>query len=184
MFVSSESLDVILRAVILSSVAVCWIIFVVRIIGLRAFSKMTAFDFVITISIGSLLAGASQATTWSDFVQVSLAIVSLLGGQFVVARLRRSSEKFEDVIQNAPALLMRDGEILHAALDATRVEEDDLIAKLREANVLNLSDVRAVVLETTGDISVLHGPKLEEELLKGVRRIDPDGPAAAGSSTR
>ena len=55
---------------------------------------------------------------------------------------------------------------------ARRVEEDDLIAKLREANVCDLSDVRAVVLETTGDITVLHGSRLQERLLNGVQRID------------
>ncbi|MGJ8572166.1 MAG: DUF421 domain-containing protein [Hoeflea sp.] len=88
--------------------------------------------------------------------------------QYVTARLRRSSEGFEAIVQNSPILLMRDGKILHAALDATRVAKDDLIAKLREANVLDISDVRAVVLETTGDISVLHGPKAQDRLLECV----------------
>lgn len=172
MFVSAEPLDTIIRAFALSSIAVCWVVIVVRVVGLRAFSKMTAFDFVITVAIGSLLAGASQATNWSDFLQVIIAIASLLGIQYITARLRKSSDRFASVLQNTPVLLMRDGEILHSALAATRVEEDDLIAKLREANVLDVSDVRAVVLETTGDISVLHGPKLKERLLEGVRMLN------------
>jgi uncharacterized membrane protein YcaP (DUF421 family) len=172
MFVSFEALDMILRALILSSVAVCWVVLVVRVIGLRTFSKMTAFDFVVTVASGSLLAGASQATSWSAFAQANIAIASLLGFQYIVARLRRSSDGFQALVQNSPVLLMRDGEILQAALTATRVAEDDLIAKLREANVLDFSEVRAVVLETTGDISVLHGPKLQERLIKSVRRID------------
>ncbi|MDO6471263.1 YetF domain-containing protein [Maribacter sp. 1_MG-2023] len=33
------------------------------------------------------------------------------------------------------------------------------MAKLREANVLQLSQVKAVIFETTGDISVLHSDK-------------------------
>ncbi|WP_306259862.1 DUF421 domain-containing protein [Pararhizobium sp. IMCC21322] len=172
MFFSSEPLDTIVRALALSSVAVCWVVIVVRVIGLRAFSKMTAFDFVVTVAIGSLLAGASQAASWSAFLQPIVAIASLLGVQWITARLRRSSDRFEAIVQNSPVLLMHDGEILHAALDATRVAEDDLIAKLREANVLDLSDVRAVVLETTGDISVLHGPKMQERLLDNVQRIN------------
>lgn len=172
MFFSYEPLDTIVRALALSSVAVCWVVIVVRVVGLRAFSKMTAFDFVVTVAIGSLLAGASQAASWSAFLQATIAIASLLGVQYITARLRRSSGQFEAIIQNSPVLLMHDGEILHAALDLTRVAEDDLIAKLREANVLDLSDVRAVVLETTGDISVLHGPKVQERLLDSVHRLD------------
>lgn len=170
MFVENTLLDVILRSFLLSSLAISWVICVVRFIGLRAFSKMTAFDFVVTVATGSLLAGASQATSWPEFAQASLAISALLGVQFLVAHLRKSSKSFENLVQNTPVLLMRDGEILPDALDTTRVSEDDLVAKLREANVLDFSKVRAVVLETTGDISVQHGERVEERLLNGVRR--------------
>ena len=38
-----------------------------------------------------------------------------------------------------------------------KVTKSDLKAKLREANVIHLSEVKAVVFESTGDISVLHG---------------------------
>jgi uncharacterized membrane protein YcaP (DUF421 family) len=169
MFFEAEFLDTIVRALALSSVALVWIVVVVRVVGLRAFSKMTAFDFVVTVATGSLLAGAAQASSWPAFFQATLAMAGLLGVQYATARLRKSSERFEAVVQNAPVLLMRDGEILHDALTATRVAKDDLIAKLREANVLEFADVRAVVLETTGDISVLHGSKLQEQLLDSVQ---------------
>lgn len=175
MFFETEPLDTIVRGLILSSMAVCWVVIVVRIVGLRAFSKMTAFDFVVTVAIGSLLAGAAQSTSWSAFVQTFIAIASLLAVQYVFARLRRSSAQFEQVVQNSPVLLMRDGEIFDDALDATRVARDDLIAKLREANVLDMSEVRAVVLETTGDISVLHGNRLQDCLIAKVRCVGATG---------
>jgi uncharacterized membrane protein YcaP (DUF421 family) len=172
MFFDAAALDILARALILSTIAVCWVVLVVRVIGLRAFSKMTAFDFVVTIATGSLLAGASQATEWSDLWQALIAIASLLGVQYAVARLRKSFPWFGSFVQNHPTLLMRDGKILYPALRVTRVAEDDLIAKLREANVRDLADVRAVVLETTGDLSVLHGDTLQPRLLQGVRQID------------
>ena len=171
MFVDPDTLDTLLRAVILATLAVFWVILVVRIVGLRAFSKMTAFDFVVTVATGSLLAGASQATDWSGFVQACLAIAALLGSQYVVAKARRASDTFQRTIQNSPVLLMRNGKFLPDALSATRVSRDDVIAKLREANVLNLSQVRAVVLEATGDISVLHGDRLQADLLDGVTTL-------------
>ncbi|KIN65861.1 DUF421 domain containing protein [Sulfitobacter noctilucae] len=146
-------------------------VLVVRVVGLRAFSKMTAFDFVVTVATGSLLAGAAQATSWSGYFQASLAIASLLGVQYIVARVRKSSDAFENAVQNSPVLLMRDGVFINEALTKTRVAKSDLIAKLRESNVLEYSQVRAVVLETTGDISVLHGEKLQEKLLDGVEQV-------------
>lgn len=51
----------------------------------------------------------------------------------------------------------------------SRVARDDLLVKLREANVASLEKVQAVVLETTGDVTVLHGDALDENLLAGVR---------------
>ncbi len=63
-------------------------------------------------------------------------------------------------------MLMKDGVICHQALTATRVMEDDLIGMLREANALDLSHVRAVILETTCDISVLHSRNIDNKLLQ------------------
>jgi uncharacterized membrane protein YcaP (DUF421 family) len=171
MFFEFEPLDTVFRAFLLSVLAVSWVIVGVRAVGLRTFSKMTAFDFVVTIAVGSLLAGAAQSTTWTAFVQSALAISTLLGFQYLVAVLRRSSKRFEAIVQNRPVLLMWEGEMLPAALEATRVAQSDVLAKLREANVLDFSEVRAVVLETTGDISVLHGSTLQDRLVSGIKKV-------------
>lgn len=162
--------DAILRGALLGVVALVWVVLLVRVIGLRSFSKMTSFDFVMTVAMGSLVASASQSESWTAFVQVLAAMVGLFAIQFVFARARKSSDRFEDAIQNEPRLLMRDGVILDRALEATRVSRSDLFAKLREANVTAMEQVRAVVLETTGDVSVLHGEQLEEALIEGVRK--------------
>lgn len=53
--------------------------------------------------------------------------------------------------------------MLHDNMRKARVTESDLWSKLREANVLNLNQVRAVVFEATGDISVLHGDACDDE---------------------
>ena len=74
-------------------------------------------------------------------------------------------------MDNAPLLIMQDGEVLEENLNAAKMTRADLMAKLREANVLQLRDVRAVVFEQTGDVSVLHGDAdVDGEILQGVRR--------------
>ncbi|WP_158768494.1 DUF421 domain-containing protein [Paraglaciecola sp. L1A13] len=171
MFVSDPLVDLFLRAVTLTGIAMFWVVLLVRVNGLRSFSKMTNFDFVMTVAIGSLLAGASQSTDWTSFMQTILSMAMLFTVQYTTATIRKKSKTFESIMQNQPALLMKDGVILHAALKATRVAETDLIAKLREANVLDLAQVRAVVLETTGDISVIHGDSCSDEILQGVRMV-------------
>lgn len=161
--------DAILRGLLLGAVALGFVIFLVRVIGLRSFSKMTAFDFVITLATGSLLASAGTASSWPNYLQTLVTIAALMGVQVTLAIYRRSSGGASSPVENEPLILMRDGVFLDEALRASRVSRDDVLAKLRAANVLRLCDVRAVVLETTGDISVLHGDRLDDDLIEGVR---------------
>ena len=86
-----------------------WIIALTRGVGLRSFSKMTTFDFVMTVAMGSLLAGASQSTDWGQLIQTLCAMAGLFAAQYAIARLRRISDAAEQVIQNTPVILMRDG---------------------------------------------------------------------------
>tara|TARA_R110000796_G_scaffold5179_11_gene19638 strand:- start:2477 stop:2992 length:516 start_codon:yes stop_codon:yes gene_type:complete len=171
MFFDDAILDALTKGAVLSALGLFWVIFLVRIVGLRSFSKMTNFDFVMTVAMGSLLAGASQSSEWTGLLQTLTAMASLFAVQYLVAFLRQRSTTLDELVQNRPVILMKNGVILHDALKETRVRKEDLIAKLREANALDLSRVQAVILETTGDISVLHGAACDEMLTQGVREI-------------
>ena len=171
MFTSYPMLDVILKGLLLTAMGMVWVVVLVRINGLRSFSKMTNFDFVMTVAVGSLLASASQTNNWEAFLQAMIAMATLFLVQSVTARMRRQSDTIEAVMQNTPVILMRNGQIIESARAETRVARSDLMAKLREANVLDIQQVKAVVLETTGDISVLHGHHCADEILEGTRSI-------------
>lgn len=171
MFFDQTWLDIAVRGILLSAAAMVWIVILIRLNGLRSLSKMTNFDFVMTVALGSLLAGAAQASDWHGFAQSMVAMAGLFLVQFAAARLRKSSRAVEDAMQNEPVFLMRDGAFCERAMESTRVARSDLVAKLREANVLHLSEVRAAVLETTGDVSVLHGDHLDEVLIENVKRL-------------
>jgi uncharacterized membrane protein YcaP (DUF421 family) len=138
------------------------IIIFTRIAGKRSFSKMSSFDFAMTVAVGSILATTILSKSVS-LIQgiVGLAAVYIL--QISAAILRRYSW-FQKAIDNSPLLLMDGKKVLHKNLKKARVTEGDLRSKLREANVLDLSQIRAVVFETTGDISVLHTSDENQEV--------------------
>lgn len=171
MFVEYQPLDVILRGALLSAIGLAWVVLLVRIVGLRSFSKMTNFDFVMTIAMGSLLAGSSQSQTWTAFLQTLAAMTALFVVQVILSRARMRWLPIRKALQNRPVLLMRDGNFLDREMQAQRVSRQDLLEKLRIANVHEISTVKAVVLETTGDVSVLHGNSLDEALISDV--FDP-----------
>lgn len=171
MLVSDPNIDLVLRGLLLTGIALLWAVLLIRLVGLRSLSKMTTFDFVMTVATGSLLAGAAQSTEWSGFAQALIATASLFLVQFAAARIRKASDAVESVMHNEPVVLFRKGAFDEQALEETRVAKSDVYAKLREANALDLSQVHAVVLETTGDVSVLHGGEApDEEVLQGVRQ--------------
>lgn len=161
-----------IRGLVLTAIAVLWTVLLVRMVGLRAFSKMTASDFVATVATGSLIAQAGTRSQWGEFLQALAAIVGVFMVQWLLAKARQKSNRLEHVLTNEPVLLMDRGEFLDNAMAQTRVTRINLMEKLRSAGVTNISDVRAVVLETTGDISVIQGDRVDDALLKGVRRID------------
>jgi len=154
-----------------AAIAIAAIIAFTRMNGLRSFSKMSGFDFAITVAKGSVLASAVMADTSRAFWTNVAAVAALFVVQGLISRLRHRIPALQDVVDNSPLMLMENGEILEHNLRKGQVSHGDLMGKLREANALSFEAVRAVILEDTGDVSVLHGSgDLDARLLEGVRR--------------
>jgi uncharacterized membrane protein YcaP (DUF421 family) len=147
------------------------VVVLTRLGGLRSFSKMSSFDFAVTVAIGSVIASTVVAKD-PPLLQGAMALAALYAVQLGVAALRARSTTVQHIVDNEPLLLMAGTRILHDNLRRAQITEADLRAKLREANVIDLEQVRAVVQETTGDVSVLHAgpdaPRLDPWLLDGV----------------
>lgn len=162
-----------LEPLIRAAIAVAAVIALTRLNGLRSFSKMTSFDFALTVATGSIIA----ATVLNIDQHIWIGLMSLIAVfvvQAVISRIRYASDGFQKVTENEPLLLVENGTFLTANLTRSNVTKGDIYGKLREANALSMAQVRAVVLEPTGDISVLHcgsdEAPLDAEILTGVRR--------------
>lgn len=147
------------------------VIALTRLNGLRTYSKMSSFDFAITVAVGSVIASTvlSKTPSLSEGV-VALAVLFMCQRVVSWARYHIAASRLVD---NDPVLIMVGDTLFKDVLRNTRVTEDDVYGKLREANVLDFDEIHAVVLEATGDISVLHGEpgkkQLNPALLRGVR---------------
>lgn len=152
-----------------SVLAVLVVVLLTRLNGLLSFAKMAPHDFASTIAIGSLLATAAAGSI--PVGQAVAALVGVFATQWALQRWRRHGGM--QFVDNAPLLLMAGADVLEDNLARAGIARDDLRAKLREANVTHPRQVYAVVLEATGDVSVLHGEtaaaQLDAGLLAGVR---------------
>ena len=158
----------VLSAVLVSTVLVYLaVITLTRLAGVRSLAKMSSFDFAATVAVGSAVASTALGST--PLVNGLLVLLLLYGLQWGVARLRRRG-LLGGLVDNSPLLLMAGPQLVDANLRQAGVSPSEVWAALRQAGVLRREDVRAVVMETTGDLSVLTGAgRLDEDLLAGVR---------------
>ncbi len=157
-----------LLMVLLSTVGIyIALILFTRLFGLRSFTKMSSFDFGITIAIGAVI-GATILSPNPPLFQAVAGLGALYAVQMLVGYLRGKSKWISKLVDNKPLLLMDGENILYDNLKEAKVTHDDLCSKLRGANVTQLNQVKAVVMETSGDISVLHHEEASHELEKAV----------------
>ena len=150
------------------------VILYARLAGVRSFAKMSGFDFAMTIAVGSVI--ASTALSGSTPLPVGAAVLAVLFiMQWGIAKARQRWPGVSAVIDNEPILVFYEGEVLHDNLRRAAMSTGDLWSKLREANVLRRDHARAVIVETTGDVTVLHGDpsvELDPMLFRGVRGLE------------
>ncbi len=156
--------------VVLATLAVYLTVVVyTRIAGPRTLASMSSFDIAATVAVGSTVATAANLATPLAHAVIALAV--LYAAQAGASLLRRR-RKIERVLDNSPLLVMAGSEVLEDNLRQARITEPELWSQLRQAGLVNRDRVLAVVVETTGALSVLQGDSpadVDRVLLVGVR---------------
>lgn len=143
-----------LRVIVVGTAAYVALVLLLRVTGKRTLSKMNAFDFVVTIALGSTLATSllSQDVSLAEGI---LAFALLIGLQYAVTWLSVRSKRFENWVKSEPTLLYHDGRFLRDAMRRERVTEDELRAAMRQAGHADPAGVRSVIIETDSSMSVI-----------------------------
>lgn len=142
-----------LRVVVIGVLAYASLIVLLRISGKRTLSKLNAFDFVVTVALGSTLATVLLSEDVS-LVEGGTALALLIGVQYVVAWASVRSKRIEHLVKSEPTLVYRDG-FLHHAMRRERLTEDELRQAARGQGHADLTAVAAIVVETDGQLSIL-----------------------------
>jgi uncharacterized membrane protein YcaP (DUF421 family) len=144
----------ILRVVIVSVAAYAALILVLRAAGKRSLAKLNAFDLVVTVALGSTLATV-LLTKDIALAEGVLAFAMLAGLQWAVARASVRWGGFSRLVRAEPRLLVEDGRLLEAAIEAERVTRGEIDQAIRNHGIGRIEEVAAVVLETDGSFSVI-----------------------------
>jgi uncharacterized membrane protein YcaP (DUF421 family) len=148
------SLPVLGRTLLAGVLAYAGMLLLLRVSGKRTLSKWNAFDFVVTVALGSSLANvilnkditlAQGMTAFAVLIFLQYAITWLSVRLSLVRRLAKSQ----------PTLLLYEGAICEVLLRQQRVTRSELQAALRQSGMADIAQAGAVVLETDGSFSVI-----------------------------
>src|SRR5690606_5351048 len=105
--------------------------------------KMNAFDFVVTVALGSTLATVllSKDVALAEGV---LAFGLLIALQFLITWWSVRSATVRRLVKAEPTLLLHHGRVLVRAMKAARVTQDELLAAARLHGVGSLEKIEAV----------------------------------------
>jgi uncharacterized membrane protein YcaP (DUF421 family) len=125
-----------------------------RLSGKRTLAQMNAFDFIVTVALGSTLATAllSKDTPLAEGL-VGLGLLILL--QYILSWIYVRVSWFNQLIKSEPRLLFYRGEFKNQAMREERVEKEELLQAARSQGILALEQIEAIVLETNGKFSVI-----------------------------
>jgi uncharacterized membrane protein YcaP (DUF421 family) len=166
-----NNIESIFRILILGVLAYTGLIVILRISRKRTLSKMNAFDFVVTVALGSTLATIllSKNVTLADGL---VAFTLLIFLQFIITWLSVRFSKFQSFVKSEPTLLFYQGEFLWKAMKVERFTKEELFAAMRQSGQTYLEEVEAIVLESDGSLSVIPSKgQGQHAVVEGVKRI-------------
>jgi uncharacterized membrane protein YcaP (DUF421 family) len=157
-----------IRIVITAVLFYFLLVLILRISGKRTLSSMNAFDFVVTVAIGTTLSSTilDSSIALTDGLT---AFVVLVGLQFAISWFSSRSQRIDRIVKSEPKLLCYNGAFLFDALKRERIVESEIMQSLRSQGFSSLKDVNAVVLETNGNISIISELKDDKSALKEVK---------------
>lgn len=146
-----------LRILVVGTSGYAALVLILRVTGTRTLSKLNAFDFVVTIALGSTLSALllDSSVSWSEGV---FALALLIGLQYGVTWLQVRSRLVNQLVKGEPTLLVHNGVLLERAMARARISEDEIRAALREHGITRITSAAAVVLESDGSLTAISSP--------------------------
>lgn len=142
------------KLIAISVVSFIAIITILRISGKRTLSKMNAFDFIVTVALGSVLA-TTIVNYKNSFWNGLLTFATLVGMQFIATWLSVKFKPIRSILKSAPTLLFYDGNFLEKALQDERITRGELKQSIRKSGFVSFEEITAIVLESDGTLTVM-----------------------------
>lgn len=144
-----------------------------RVSGKRTLSKLNAFDFVVTIALGSTLSSVAISRN-TPVAEGLLGMAMLILLQYAVAWIQIRFPHFQAVVKSKPSLLLYRGKYQFEAMRSERVTEEEVKAAIRDSGGKDVEGTFAVVLETDGTLATISPSTSGTSALNTIGRFEPE----------
>lgn len=125
--------NLLINTIIKTIPAYAFALILARIMGRKLISQMTFFDFVVGVTMGTLVANVMVDTSNpSPSSVMALIIISILS--IGIAYLNIKSFKIRKIVDSEPVTLVKNGTIVEENMKNTRMTVGELMMKMREKN--------------------------------------------------
>lgn len=137
-----------------------------RVAHRRTLSQWTAIDFAAAVAIGAIM-GRTAVASGQSFTVGAVALLTLLAAH-AVATYGRFNRLFVKLVDHRVRILVDHGHLRRGQLVICGITENDLLSQLRQMGVSELSELRYVLYETKGALTIVPegGPGSERPLVR------------------
>jgi len=128
------------------------LIVIMRLAGKRLAGQTTTFDLIVLITLGVVIQSTALQDGWHNAVAF---VVTVFAAHRGLAALCAHSTWIRHRVRGKPSVLVRDGQVIDAALRLESMSREELLAGLRKLGYDSPDAVKLAVLEETGHISAV-----------------------------
>jgi uncharacterized membrane protein YcaP (DUF421 family) len=143
-------MDIALRAVFLYA----FVIFLIRVMGRRELSSLSAVDLVLLIVLGDAI---QQGLTQDDYSVTGavIAVSTIAAVQVGSSYLSFRSARARRVLEGEPIVVIQDGKLIDRNMRRERLTQDEVAEAMRSQQIGSFADVEWGILESDGNISFI-----------------------------
>ena len=126
---------------------------------------MNAFDFIVTVALGSVLANIlvnHETLLWEGLLAFCLLVLL----QYISTWLSVRSSAVRSLLKSEPSLIYYDDHYDEEKMKKERITEREIFQAIRKDGYISLDEIAAVILESDGTLTVMEKSKqkhLEED---------------------
>ena len=144
----------IIRIVILSFSSISILFILTKLIGSREISQMSMFDYINSITIGSIAAemaiGLDQNFLYPTIAMIVYTLVILL-----FSFLSNKNLTLRKYINGTSIVLYNNGTLYKQNFKKSKLDVNEFLLSCRNKGYFNLADVHTAILEPNGQISII-----------------------------